>query len=317
MSRVLVTGANGYIGQHLCQRLRACGKHVLALTRTQAEGPWDENFVADISKDFIFARRLNGVDTIFHLAGKAHALSERKGEEKEYDRINVQGTRKLLEAASKAGVTRFVFFSSVKAMGEGGDQCLDETCICQPQTPYGKSKLVAENLVLHGGYVPQPVVLRLSMVYGPGSKGNLAQMIKFIKKGLFPPLPEIENKRSMVHVDDVVQAAMLAAEKPEALSRVYIVTDGKVYSTRQIYLWIRQVLGKGEPVFTVPWFIWQLGGKIGDLLGFVRGKRFVFDSQTLDKLFGSAWYSSARIQKELGFNPGWDLRSALPEMVHA
>ncbi|WP_457571545.1 NAD-dependent epimerase/dehydratase family protein [Desulfovulcanus sp.] len=316
MFKVLVTGATGYIGQHLCQRLRACGKQILALTRNQVKGPWDENFVADISKDSIPAKSLTGVDTIFHLAGKAHALSERKGEEKEYDKINVQGTRNLLEAASKAGVTRFVFFSSVKAMGEGGGQCLDETCACQPQTPYGKSKLAAENLVLHGGYVPHPVVLRLSMVYGPGAKGNLPQMIKFIKKGIFPPLPEIGNKRSMVHVDDVVQAAILAAEKPKARSQVYIVTDGKVYSTRQIYLWIRQVLGKGEPVFTLPWFIWRLGGKIGDLLGFIRGRRFVFDSQALDKLFGSACYSSARIKKELAFKPRWDLQSALPEIIH-
>ncbi|MBT8763043.1 NAD-dependent epimerase/dehydratase family protein [Desulfohalobiaceae bacterium Ax17] len=317
MSKVLVTGAAGYIGQHLCQRLRACGKHILALTRDQVTGPWDENLVADIGKDSIPAKSLTGVDTIFHLAGKAHAFFERKGEEKEYEKINVQGTRSLLEAARKAGVSRFIFFSSVKAMGEGGLQCLDETSSCHPQTSYGRTKLVAENFVLHGGYVPHPVVLRLSMVYGPRAKGNLSQMIKFIKKGIFPPLPEIENKRSMVHVEDVVQAAILAAEKPEARSQLYLVTDGNVYSTRQIYLWIRQILGKGEPVFAVPWFVWQFGAKAGDLLGGLRGRRFIFDSQTLDKLFGSAWYSSAKIKKELGFKPRWDLQSAMPEIIYA
>jgi len=100
--------------------------------------------------------------------------------------------------------------------------------------------------------VPESVVLRLSMVYGPTRKGNLPRMIEAVTKGRFPPLPETGNKRSMVHVDDVVQAAMLAAERPESVGQTYVVTDGPPYSTRQIYECICEALGRDAPKWHVP-----------------------------------------------------------------
>jgi len=256
------------------------------------------------------------VDIIFHLAGKAHALSETRQDEDEYFRINVEGTRRLLEAAKAAGVRRFVFFSSVKAMGEGDDECQDELAVCHPEIPYGKSKLEAERLVLEGGYVPEPVVLRLSMVYGPTGKGNLPRMIESVRKGRFPPLPETGNKRSMVHVDDVVQAAILAAEKVEAAGQTYIVTDGIPYSTRQIYEWICHALEKPVPSWYVPIGMLKTLARVGDGIGAFQGRRFMFDSDALDKLLGSAYYSSGKIKRELGYKPVCDLRSTLSEMVH-
>ena len=95
----------------------------------------------------------------------------------------------------------------------------------EPDTPYGRSKLAAEELVLHGGYVPEPVVLRLCMVYGPQAKGNIEKMIEAVRRNRFPPLPEMGNRRSMVHVQDVVQAAVLAGTHPAAV--------GQAYSTRE------------------------------------------------------------------------------------
>lgn len=310
----LISGATGFIGQVLCQQLREQGVQVWGGMRQVTKGPWDEvvlfDLVQKLPKD-----ALVGVDTIFHLAGKAHALSETQQDEKEYFRINTEGTATLLEAAQCAGVRRFVFISSVKAMGEGGAACQDENEACCPETPYGKSKLAAERLVLEGGYVPEPVVLRLSMVYGSSRKGNLPRMIEAVAKGRFPPLPEMGNQRSMVHVMDVVRAALLAAEKPTAVSQTYIVTDGQAYSTRQMYEWICEALNKSVPAWTVPIVILKMLAKVGDGMSRVRRRRFMFDSDALDKLIGSAYYSSEKIQRELGFKPAWDLHSALPDMV--
>ena len=311
----LVTGATGFIGRVLCQQLREKHVQVRGGMRHVAEGPWDEVVLFDLATQRLPEDALAGVDTIFHLAGKAHALSETRQDEEEYFRINTEGTGTLLEAAKSAGVHRFVFISSVKAMGEGGDTCQNESEICHPETPYGKSKLAAERLVLEGAYVPEPVVLRLSMVYGSSRKGNLPRMIEAVAKGRFPPLPEVGNKRSMVHVEDVVQAALLAAEKPAAVGQTYIVTDGQACSTRQMYEWICEALDKPEPAWTMPIGLLKVLAKVGDGIGGVRGRRFLFDSDALDKLINSACFSSEKIQRELGFRPAWDLRSALPEIV--
>lgn len=312
---VLVTGAAGFIGRVLCHQLCAQHVQIRAGMRLAAKGPWDEEVLFDLATQQFPRDSLIGVDTIFHLAGKAHALSETRQDEEEYFRINTEGTSTLLKAAKDAGVRRFVFISSVKAMGEGGKVCQDESEACYPETPYGRSKLAAERLVLEGDYVPESVVLRLSMVYGSSRKGNLPRMIEAAAKGHFPPLPEVGNQRSMVHVADVVQAALLAAEKPAAVGQTYIITDGQAYSTRQLYERICEALDRPVPTWTIPVGVLKMLARAGDGIGRVRGRRFLFDSDALDKLFSSACYSSEKIQQELGFKPAWDLRSALPEIV--
>lgn len=210
---------------------------------------------------------------------------------------------------------RFIFFSSVKAVGDGDGQPMDESVETPADTPYGQSKYAAEQRVLHGGYVPHPVVIRPSMVYGNTEKGNLPQMIKAVAKGVFPPLPEMHNRRSMVHVDDVVAAALLAAKNPKAAGQIYIVTDGQAYSTRQIYDWIREALGKQPVTWSVPQAVLTLAAQGGDVISRLRNRRFPLDSDSLEKLLGSAWYSSAKIERELGFRPRHTLKDALPEIV--
>jgi nucleoside-diphosphate-sugar epimerase len=275
----------------------------------------DDTVGFDLAGGSLTAADLRDVSCVFHLAGKAHALSDTRRDAEEYFRLNAEGTRKLLESCRAAGVQRFVFFSSVKAMGEGSAEAQDETAACRPQTPYGASKLEAERLVLDGGYVPEPVVLRPSMVYGPTRKGNLPRMIEAVARGRFPPLPETAKRRSMVHVSDVVEAAMLVARDPRAAGQIYILTDGHGYSTRQIHAWICDSLGKPRPGWTVPAWLLRLAAGIGDVVGLVANRRPAFDSDALEKLTGSALYSAEKIHRELGFRARRDLRSALPEMV--
>lgn len=311
---VLVTGAGGFVGRRLCAALKQAGYPVRALYHHKPSGD-AEGFVLDLMSGACPAGLLEGVGSIFHLAGKAHALAESKDDASEYWQINTEGTRHLLEAAQQAGVKRFVFVSSVKAVGESVQQPMDETVDLPADTPYGQSKYAAEQLVLHGGYVPHPVVIRPSMVYGDTEKGNLPRMIKAIRSGLFPPLPETNNRRSMLHVDDLVQAALLAAEKPQAAGQIYIVTDDQPYSTRRISDWIRAGLDKSPITWEVPLKLLQWLAVLGDAIGRMMGRRFPFDSAALHKLTGSAWYSSAKIQRELGFKPRQTLQSSLPGIV--
>jgi UDP-glucose 4-epimerase len=313
----LVTGASGFLGRVLCARLTDSGVRVLALMRRSVEGPWNEILATDLGESAPAAGALRGVDTVFHLAGKAHALEELVADEAAYRRVNIQGTQRLVEAAAQAGVRRVVFFSSVKAMGEGGPGCLDESTVEAPETPYGRSKLEAEHLVLasgkkHGMHV---VNLRLTPVYGPDGKGNVSNMLRAVASGRFPPLPNMDNKRSMVHVSDVAEAALLAACSERAAGQTYILTDGRAYSTRELYVLMREAVGKPVPRWSVPEAAFRSLARLGDSLGRLRGRRVGFDSDALRKLTSSAWYSAAKITMELGYKPSQDLRRALPEMV--
>ncbi|MGY6274890.1 NAD-dependent epimerase/dehydratase family protein [Methylomonas sp. MgM2] len=314
MRYVLVTGAHGFIGQRLCSLLRARGIKVRTLGH-RSTGNETDAFKMDFIYDNCPKNLCSGIDTIFHLAGKAHAVAERPSNNREFRQINVEGTRKILEAAKRAGVKQFVFFSSVKAVGDCNDQAVDESVTTFAHTSYGRSKFEAEQLVLYGGYVPHPVVIRPCMVYGESNKGNLPRMIKAIKFGLFPPLPNFNNRRSMVHVEDVARAAILTAEKPEAKGQVYIVTDGQSYSTRQIYDWIREGLGKPPVRWEIPIGLLKASAKIGDIIGCVIHRRFPFDSTALQKLSGSAWYSSVKIEQELDFHPSCTLQRSLPDII--
>jgi nucleoside-diphosphate-sugar epimerase len=312
-TRVLVTGASGFIGNQLCKTLRQQGY----LLRTSSRSDYvssDDHWRIDLATEDCPPGLCDGVETIFHLAGKAHALTEHQQSDTEYRAINTEATHKLLAAAQRAGVKRFVFFSSVKAVGDS-PLTSTETTTSAAATPYGQSKFAAEQRVLHGGFVAHPVVIRPTMVYGNTNKGNLPRMIKAIKRGTFPPLPEFNNHRSMVHVDDLVQAACLAAATPAAAGQLYIVSDTIAYSTRELYDLIRSALGKPARSWAIPYPLFKMLAKFGDAYLNIVGRRFLIDSDTLQKLSGSARYSSAKIRRELGFNSQHTLQQTLPDII--
>lgn len=323
---VLVSGATGFIGRNLVDALVRRGARVHALVRdlTRARSLLPDRRIHLIPGDVRDPRSWHDAieaDTIFHLAGHAHAMSDVGNESSSlHQRTTVEGTRHLLYAAGQAGARRFIFASSVKAMSEStGSVCLDESVPANPGSVYGSAKLTAERLVTAVGeeYGLHTCSLRLPMVFGPHNKGNLPRMIEAIDRGRFPPLPVLNNKRSMVHVDDVIQGLLLAAERPEARGNVYIITDGRVYSTRQIYTAICAALGRPVPKWVVPVSVLNIAARAGDIVGRVMGRRFMLDSEMLEKLIGSACYSSEKINKELGYVPTRTLVDALPDMVAA
>ena len=319
--RILVTGATGFIGRHLVARLREDRYVVRAL----AHGPGGttncpegvERVVGDVCDAQAMKTVTTGCDVVYHLAGKVHALSEMRGEEEVYRAINADGTRHVLEGAIAGGARSFVLFSSVKAMGEGGTRCVDETFKSLPESPYGRSKLEAERVALEMGRRAglHVTCLRFPLVYGPGSKGNLFKMIAAIDRGVFPPIPEFGNRRSMVHVVDAVRAAILVAGSPAAKGQCYIVTDEQFYSTRELYERICRALGKPIPGWYLLAWVLKTVGRIGDVVGRVREKRFVFDSDALEKLTGSACYKSAAISRDVGYHPTHTFADAVPEMI--
>lgn len=319
MKRAVVTGASGFVGRHLVRRLRAEGWFVRGLSRDHSRHapPPDgvDLVVADVCEATGLKAAMGGCDTVFHLAARVHERSTRHDAE---DRsVNVEGTRNVLSAAVACGYERFVFVSSVKAMGEGAAGCLDESCAEDPRTSYGRSKLDAERLVFETGRTSGMHVacLRPPLVYGAGARGNLERMIGAIHRGFFPPLPDTENRRSLVHVENLVDAALLVATHPHANGQCYIVTDAQPCSTRALYEMIAGGLGRKIPRWTVPLWILESLARAGDAARTVSGRTVPFDTAVLQKLIESSWYSSAKITRELGYRPRRALDDALPELI--
>ncbi|MCU0935260.1 MAG: NAD-dependent epimerase/dehydratase family protein [Gammaproteobacteria bacterium] len=317
---VLVTGATGFVGRTLVRRLLSGPVvPIRALVRRDSTGlsAGCELAAGDLEDPASLRTVCRGVVTVFHCAGYAHAGRADSGVEADrHWRVNALGTRNLAEAAGQAGVSRFVFLSSVKAVGDPGENCVDESWDAPPTTPYGRAKRQAEQWLQEAGerYGMQAVILRPAMVYGPGGGGNLPRLIEAIRRGRFPPLPRVHNRRSMVHVEDLVQAAVLAAERAEAAGRTYLVTDGVDYSTGDLYAGIRSALGLRPAHRQFPPVLLRLAARAGDLLRAARLPTPV-DSDAVERLLGSECYRSDRIRAELGYRPTHTLPEALPAIV--
>lgn len=312
---IAVSGCSGFIGTRLMQCLDVAGISCVGLFRQVV--PLSRGRSMDLNDIFALIQACSGVRALFHCAGYAHAFSSFS--DKEYEqhwRVNFEGTRNLIEAAGRAGVRRFVFLSSVKAMAEPGEECANEDFPGQPTTAYGQSKRAAEEAVLEVGrrYGMHVVNLRLSMVYGSGGKGNLERMGRLVRRGWFPPLPETGNHRSLVHVDDVVAAMQMAADDDRANGRTYIVAGPEAPSGRELFDTMREVLGLPRYRWSLSESVLRGAARCGDGFEALFKRRAPIDSEVVDRLLGSAWYSSARIDRELGWRAKITLREGLREM---
>jgi UDP-glucose 4-epimerase len=290
-----ITGATGFIGQHFlraeklfCDPLKCVDIRVLS---RKAHSKY-ETVICDLQADLIPNNALDGVDTIFHLAGFAHDVRDVNEIEDLYRKVNVDATVKLAELAVKSGVKRFVFVSSVKAGGiPPQGVCVSEESQSNLYGIYGETKRKAEIELLKIGKESgmHVSIIRPSLVYGPNVKGNLKLMLSGIKKGWFPPLPETGNKRSMIHVDDLVQAILLVAENKQANGEIFIATDGAPHSSREIYNAMCSAMGKSIPKWSVSKILFDIANLINPRIKY-----------KLNKLLGDECYSSAKLEA-LGF----------------
>ncbi len=317
--RTLVTGASGFIGSRLVDRLLAQGVAVSALDLRPpaAERAGVDTVVGDLNDASAVGRALTGVTTVYHLAGTAHDVHSIRDDGSHEEAI-VRGTNALLEVAAATGVRRLVFVSSLAVYGPGpSDVPRDEAAPLEPVTPYGKAKLRAEGLVTAFGAARSAHVccLRPATVYGPGAKGNLPRLVRMTARGLLPPLPDVGNRRSMVHVDDLMEALCLCARTPAAAGRCYNVTDGRAYATSEVQAMVCRAVGRRPPRLRVPLAAYRVLASAGDLVGRLRGRRAPFDGPAFDVLFRSAWFSSERLSRDTGFAPRYSLEDAIPAMV--
>ncbi|MBC8522528.1 NAD-dependent epimerase/dehydratase family protein [PVC group bacterium] len=288
MSKVLLTGATGFVGKRLLAAL--AGHSIRVMSRTKQLDY--ETVICDFEKNTVPEDSLNDINTVFHLAGLAHDKRSPNKISGLYQKVNVDATVQLAELAVKSGVKRFVFISSVKAGGRpGAGRRPNELEQGEPEGVYGKTKREAELKLLEISKKSNMhlSIIRPSLVYGPNVKGNLKSMLLGIKKGWFPPLPETRNRRSLVHVDDLVRAILLVVDDSRANGEVFIVTDGKSHSTREIYNAMCHVVNRDIPNWSVPKFIFDFAPPLG-----LRIKH------KLDKLLGDECYSSKKLEA-LGF----------------
>ncbi len=320
MTKVLVTGAAGFLGSSLVEKLRRSGLHVRAVLHDTTQPASDLRNVEIVTADIRDARKVQeiagGCEAIVHLAAKVHAIGD-FGVEKDYEAVNVEGTRHILDAAVRSGINRVVFASSVKVFGEGTSGCVDETQTADPQTAYGRSKWRAEQLVSEyaGRHGLTAVSLRLPMVYGPTTKGNLYRMIEAIDHGKFPALPRLSAVRSLLHVQNFVRAVCLCLRAPGFKQAAYIVADSDPYCVTDIYNWLRAGLGKAPPRWRVPLWILKGGARCGDMLQAISDRSVPLTTQQLIKIIGGAWYSSTAITQELRYQASYSFEKAVPKMI--
>jgi UDP-glucose 4-epimerase len=290
MTKYLVTGSTGFIGSRLLGLLKTIECDVRLLARSEV-GNY-ETVTCNLGQDRIPKRTLESIDTVFHLAGFAHDMQNPSKVKNLYHTVNVEATVELARLAVERGVKRFVFVSSIKA----GRLPLSEHCASEgeqndPEGVYGKTKREAELQLLKIGKESgmHVSIIRPSLVYGPNVKGNLQLMLTGIKKGWFPPLPETGNKRSMIHVDDLVRAILFVADDNRTNGEIFIATDGIPYSSREIYNAMSGLAGRSIPKWSVPKILFDLISLINSRVKY-----------KVNKLLGDECYSSAKLEA-LGF----------------
>ena len=313
---VVVTGATGFLGRPLCSKLQESGATVRAASRTPQAGPWSDFVRVDLPAQLpsnLFA----GADVVYHLAGRAHAMSDSRADADLYRDVNVRGTAHVAGRAKDAGVKRFVFMSSVKVFGEPGREVVSENQERRATDPYGASKREAEDALmrLHSPDF-QVVVLRPALVYGPGAKGNLDALVRLLSKGRMPPLPRVSNRRSMVGLYDLIDAILLAGCHPRTGGQAYTVTDGAVYSTTRIIEILAAALGISRKArFTIPLPALRVAARVGDAGRRLTGRRLPLDSAMLSRLLENAEYEAVRLREQTGYAPRQDLTDLAEAIV--
>jgi UDP-glucose 4-epimerase len=302
---IVVTGASGFIGQHVCAHLAERGHRVRALTRNsrQFDSRVEVRNYTTLTDTDSLRRAFSAADAIVHLAGRAHVMStERRGEQAYWD-VNVQGTRAVAHAAAAEGVEQILFASSVKAVGESDFLILDDNSPPRPTDAYGRSKLEAERTfftIAHQAGICANV-MRLPLVYGPGVKGNLLRLMKAVWTGLPLPIAGVNNARTMLGVENLMKFVGRMVEMPPKTNDPFLVSDLEAVSTEELVRMIGDALARTPRILRVPAGVLHFAGHVGDAIENVGVH--VFTSREVERLMGSLRISSARAWDYVGTCP--------------
>jgi UDP-glucose 4-epimerase len=261
---------------------------------------------------------MNGVDAVVHMAALLHITNPQSSLQPRYERINVEGTRLVVEAAQAAHAKRLLFFSTIAVYGANRGKILDETATPQPQTLYAQSKLAAETIVLQAKRDdgrPLGVVLRLGAVYGARVKGNYQRLVYALAKHRFIPIGEGNNRRTLVYDKDVAHATLLALEHSSAAGKVFNITDGQIHTVYTINRAICNALGRIPPRFYIPVGVVRVVANMLERMAHTTGHSRLISLETVDKYLEDIAVDGQRIQAELGFQPAYSLDTGWGETI--
>jgi UDP-glucose 4-epimerase len=330
-----VTGASGCVGPALVRQLVAAGYGVRAFTRRSPIAgllpPEAETYVGDVSDRVLIRRLTLGAKYVFHLAARLDEGASPPCSAEEYARVNVEGTRTVLNACRESGVQRLIYFSTINVYGSarGGlsgsvdavqQDVVDEDTLTRPAGVYAETKRWAEQVVLETPGAVQgqtsATVLRFAAIYGPRMKGNYVRLVKRLRRRLFIPIGDGTNRRTLVHEEDAASAARLAAEHPLAAARIYNVSDGQIHSVHEILQAICAALGRNPPRAYLPFLAAVTMARSGDALLKLLGVAPRY-AATVAKFAEDRAVRAERIREELGFEPNVDLCSGWTRTVAA
>ncbi|MEK9141282.1 MAG: NAD-dependent epimerase/dehydratase family protein [Nitrospirota bacterium] len=313
--RILVTGANGFVGSALCRLLQDSGCPVRGAVRETARCSSHDRsthdgiewvVLHDQSGEEETRQKLRGVEVIVHLAARVHVMTDTSADPLHaFRKVNVAWTERLARAATAEGVRRFVYMSSIKVNGEQSMVPFTERDSPNPQDPYGLSKWEAEQALatVSSQTGLETVVIRSPLVYGPGVGGNFLQLLHVLGKGIPLPLAGVENRRSLVYRENLVDALSRCVHDKVATGQTYLVSDGEDLSTPELIRRLGKALGVSVRLWPLPFSI--LGG-IGQLIG----KQLV-----VDRLLTSLPVDSSKIRKELDWHPPFSVDQGLDATV--
>lgn len=303
---VLVTGANGFVGRPLCEEMLRRGWRVRAAVRTPCPLPAavEMALIGAIDGETNWLEALREVDAVIHLAARVHVMKDVSSDPlAEFLRINMHGTANLAYQAAAAGVKRFVFVSSIKVNGEQTTetQPFAESDEPNPQDAYAISKWRAEQalwgVARESGL--EVAIVRPPLVYGPRVKGNFIKLLDAVDKGIPLPLASVHNKRSLIYLDNLVDALIVCASHPNAAGATYLIRDGEDISIPDL---VRQMaVALGKPAKLIPLPVMLLRG-----LGRMFGQR-----ESVERIAGSLRINDDLIREELGWKPGFTLQQGL------
>ena len=311
MTAVLVTGASGFVGRGVCEQLAAEDWKVLRVLRRDDAAAIPANSsvitVGDIGPSTDWEGRLSGVHAIVHLAARVHVMRETATDPgAEFQRVNVAGTEVLARAAVRAGVSRFVFLSTVKVHGEKTTgRPFVESDTPRPEDLYSISKWDAERrlAVVARETGLEVTVLRSPLIYGPAVKGNFLSLLKLCARGVPLPFASIENSRSLVALDNLSGAICRSLADPRAAGKTYLVSDGEDVSTPDLIRRLSKCLGRRPRLIPFPLGVLELGCRaVGHYAAYQR-------------LTESLQVDSRAIAAELGWRPKSSLDEGLRKTV--
>lgn len=307
--KVLVTGANGFVGTALCDALIRDGHNVLGTVRQSSDNLLQRTNIKYLSLGEIdeftdWSAALNGVEVVIHVAARAHVMQDSTlNSLAEFRKINSQGTEHLARSAAQSGVKRFVFISSIKVNGEETQGCkkFTEEDERSPRDSYSVSKSEAElalQLVAKETGL-EVTIIRPPLVYGPNVKANFLNLLYWIDYGIPLPVKLIKNKRSLIFIGNLVDALITCATHPEAANKIYLVSDGEDVSTRQLICYIAGALNRQDRVFSFPVTLMHILAKLVGKLA------------EIDRLTQSLVVDNSKIQRELGWQPPYTMAQGL------